>query len=130
MNDWLKFVVAVLATWRVTHLIVYEDGPWDVIAKLRKMAGAGFWGKLMDCFYCSSLWVSAGTTFLLRVSLKDWLLMWLGLSGAACVLNRIGTEPVVVETLGGMHDGLLRTESGKSTDGSETGASTGDTHSG
>jgi hypothetical protein len=64
MNEWLRFVLAVLATWRITHLIVYEDGPWDAIARLRKVAGAGFFGKLMDCFYCASLWVSAGVTVL------------------------------------------------------------------
>jgi len=120
MNEWLKFVIAVLATWRVTHLIVYEDGPWDVIARLRKIAASGFFGNLMDCFYCSSLWVSAGATLLLGAPPRDWVLVWLGLSGAACVLNRVGTEPVVVERLGGTQDGLLRTESGESTDLGET----------
>ena len=130
MNEWLKFVVTVLATWRVTHLIVYEDGPWDVIARLRKIAGAGFFGKLMDCFYCSSLWVSAGATILLGAPPKDWVLVWLGLSGAACVLNRVGMEPVVIERLGGTQDGLLRKESGAGTGGGETDASAGDTNGG
>ncbi|HZI58945.1 MAG TPA: DUF1360 domain-containing protein, partial [Verrucomicrobiae bacterium] len=126
MNESLKFVVAALATWRVTHLIVYEGGPWDVIARLRRIAGAGFFGKLMDCFYCSSLWVSAAATVLLGVRPKDWVLVWLGLSGAACVLNRIGNEPVVVERLGGAEDGLLRRESEEGADGGNGNASADD----
>jgi hypothetical protein len=123
MNEWLEFVVAVLATWRVTHLIVYEDGPWDVIARLRKITGAGFFGKLMDCFYCSSLWVSAAATVLLGARPKARVLVWLGLSGAACLLNGFRSEPVLVERLEGTEDGLLRTESAKSADGGETNAS-------
>jgi hypothetical protein len=121
MNEWLRFVVAALATWRVTHLIAYEDGPWDVIARVRKSAGNGFFGKLMDCFYCSSLWISAVVTFGLGTPAKDWVLVWLGLSGAACLLNRMGTEPVVIERLGGTEDGLLRTESGEGTGSSGDG---------
>jgi hypothetical protein len=82
----------------------------------------------MDCFYCASLWVSAGVTVLVGTPSKDWVLVWLGLSGGACVLNRVGTEPVVIEKLGGTEDGLLRTESGQGTGGSDsgTGANTSD----
>jgi hypothetical protein len=31
----LKFVLAVLATWRVTHLLASEDGPADIIVRYR-----------------------------------------------------------------------------------------------
>jgi len=27
--------------------------------RLRRLAGGGFWGGLLDCFYCLSLWVAA-----------------------------------------------------------------------
>ena len=36
-----------------------EDGPWQMLARLRKQAGAGFWGELLDCFCCLSLWLAA-----------------------------------------------------------------------
>jgi hypothetical protein len=126
MNEWLRFAVAALATWRVTHLIVYEDGPWDAIARLRRRAGAGFFGRLMDCFYCTSLWVAAPVAFALEARPLDWVLLWLAISGAACLLNRIGQEPVLVERLsenpGGTDDALLRTESGEGAGGGSTGA--------
>jgi hypothetical protein len=121
MNEWLRFLVAALATWRVTHLIVYEDGPWDVIARLRSRAGSGFFGRLMDCFYCTSIWAAAAATALLAPAPRDWVLVWLAISGAACLVHRIEERPVVVEQVeenrGGTEDALLRTESGSGADG-------------
>ena len=113
MNEWLKFALGALATWRITHLVAYEDGPWGVIAGLRKMAGSSVFGKLMDCFYCLSLWVSALGAVAIATKFKEGLLLWLGLSGAACLLDRVGREPVVVERLSenrGEKDVLLRAE--------------------
>ena len=51
----LLLFAGFLATWRVTHLITAEDGPWNVVARLRQAAGNGFLGDFMDCFYCSSM---------------------------------------------------------------------------
>jgi hypothetical protein len=38
----------MLATWRVTHLLVNEDGPADVVVRLRRRAGSGCAGSLME----------------------------------------------------------------------------------
>jgi hypothetical protein len=114
-GQWLRLLLAALATWRLTHLIAFEDGPWQIIAKLRRRAGSGFWGSLMDCFNCLSLWVSAAITAIVRPVPWDWPLVWLGLAGAACLLERMVREPVVIqqlETDGGSH-AVLRTESGE-----------------
>ena len=48
INFWPKFVLAVLATWRITHLLANEDGPADLIVLLRTRLGNGFAGKLSD----------------------------------------------------------------------------------
>ncbi|HEX6894957.1 MAG TPA: DUF1360 domain-containing protein [Bryobacteraceae bacterium] len=120
---WFRFIVAALATWRITHLIVREDGPWRVIVRIRRSAGAGFWGELMDCFYCSSVWVAAIFSFTLRPNLEEWILYWLGLSGSACLLERIGQEPVIIQSATGGAEGrfenaVLRTKPGASEDSS------------
>ena len=47
---WIRFALAVLATWRVTHLLTSEDGPADLVVRLRARLGEGFAGDLMDCF--------------------------------------------------------------------------------
>jgi len=91
---WFSFVVAVLATWRLTHLLASEDGPGDIIANLRQWLGNGFFGKLMDCFYCTSLWIAAPIACLLMNKWREWPLLWLALSGASCLLERSGNRPL------------------------------------
>jgi len=86
----MSFVVAVLATWRVTHLLANEDGPGDVIFRLRRRLGEGFVGSLMDCFNCLSLWIAAPIALFVATKPLTWLVSWLALSGAACLLERLG----------------------------------------
>jgi len=90
--DWMKFVVAVLATWRVTHLLASEDGPADLIVGLRARLGHGLAGKLMDCFNCLSIWIAAPAALFVSRKPLDWLFTWMALSGAACLLERLGHE--------------------------------------
>jgi hypothetical protein len=97
MNDWLLFVLAVLATWRVTHLLAREDGPADIIFRLRRRLGDGLLGSLMDCFNCMSLWIAAAAACVLASTLVTWVLSWLAISGAACLLERLGGKPAVPE---------------------------------
>ena len=84
----LGCVLGALAVWRVTHLLAAEDGPFDIIVRIRRRLGAGFWGRLMDCFYCLSLWVAAPFAWLLGAGWREWILLWLALSAAAILLNR------------------------------------------
>jgi len=97
MDAWspaLSFVLATLATWRVTHLLAEEDGPFDSVLKLRTKLGMSLAGRLMDCFQCLSLWIAAPFTFMASHSLWAWIPAWLAISGAACLLERLGKEPV------------------------------------
>jgi hypothetical protein len=91
---WARFVAASLATWRMTHLLAHEDGPGDLLVRLRAWLGHGFWGRLMDCFYCLSIWVAVLFAPAVTLRLPDVALIWVALSGAACLLER-GTAPAV-----------------------------------
>jgi hypothetical protein len=91
---WARFAVASLATWRIAHLLAYEDGPWDLFVRLRVWLGHGFWGKLMDCFYCVSIWVAVIFTPVVTSRFPEAVLIWIALSGAACLLER-GTAPAI-----------------------------------
>lgn len=97
MNPWMQFVLAVLATWRVTHLLANEDGPADIIVHLRGRLGHGSIGGLMDCFNCLSMWVAAPAALLLSRRPLMWMVSWLALSGSACLLERLGEKPIVIE---------------------------------
>lgn len=90
ISPWMLFVLAVLATWRVTHLLANEDGPADIIFRLRRRLGEGLVGSLMDCFNCMSLWVAAPAALLLSTRPLGWAVSWLALSGGACLLERLG----------------------------------------
>ena len=94
-----RFVVGALATWRVTHLLVEEDGPADAVVRLRERAGDS--------------WVGAGDGLLLLPQHLDGCtgrrcrrppparapLTWLALSGAACLLERVTTEKGELDVL-------------------------------
>jgi len=113
---WL--VVGVLVVWRITHLLQAEDGPWELVVRLRRRAGSGFWGKLLDCFYCLSLWVA----FPVALGLGDrWIhsiLLWLSFSAGAILAERATATrmsedaPAYYEELpkGEQENGLLRTK--------------------
>jgi hypothetical protein len=84
-----RFVLAALATWRVTHLLAEEDGPADVVVRLRARAGNGRLGSLMDCFYCLSVWVALPFGIGLGPRARQASpVTWLALSGAACLLEQ------------------------------------------
>ncbi len=84
-----RFALAGLAAWRLTHLLALEDGPADVIVKLRLRAGSGPLGELMDCFDCLSIWVAAGFVPLVARRPREQAVSWLALSGVVCALQRI-----------------------------------------
>jgi hypothetical protein len=86
------FVLSILCVWRITHLLQAEDGPWDIIVRLRRVAGEGFWGKLLDCFYCLSLWIAAPLAFVLGETLSEQLLLWPALSAGAILAERVKTQ--------------------------------------
>ena len=94
-----NFIVAVLATWRVTHLLASEDGPADLIVRFRARLGNGLLGKLMDCFYCLSLWIAAPAALFVTRKPLDWLMTWLALSGGACLLDRLVKDPVAISMM-------------------------------
>jgi len=88
MPRYYAFTLGALAVWRVTHLLNAEDGPGRLLAGLRTRAGCGFWGELLDCFYCLSLWLAAPFAWFLGEAWSEKLLLWPALSGAAILLER------------------------------------------
>jgi len=129
MTSWMRLVLAVLATWRVAHLLSSEDGPADLMIHLRRRMGAGVAGRLMDCFQCLSVWVAVPLAFFVGTGPVDIVVSWLALSGAACLLERRGQESVVIQRAAqraeGEHDdGMLRSETG-SAEGSFSGTDDG-----
>jgi hypothetical protein len=85
-------ILSVPAIWRITHLLGKEDGPFNIIFLMRKKAGAGFFGSLLDCFYCLSIWTALPFGIWLGNNWLEKILLWWALSGAACLLEQFSTS--------------------------------------
>jgi|SRR5215475_13933494 len=111
---WVQFVLAVLATWRVTHLLASEDGPADILVRFRRLLGHSLLGSLMDCFNCLSLWIAAPAAMFISREPTEWFFAWLALSGGSCLLERLGCDPLVIhpvsQPLQGDIDHVLRSK--------------------
>jgi hypothetical protein len=94
-SPWYWFVLAVLAVWRVTHLLHVEHGPWGVLTRLRGGADRVGLGDLFACFYCLSLWIAAPTAWWLASTWSGRLVAWLALSAGAILIEvrGIGSPP-------------------------------------
>ncbi|MDQ6889269.1 MAG: DUF1360 domain-containing protein [Bacteroidota bacterium] len=90
--DWFYFLISSLAVWRLTHLLNKEDGPFDIIFLIREKAGSGFFAKLLDCFYCLSIWIALPFAIWSGIFWVEKLILWLALSGAACLLEQATTK--------------------------------------
>jgi len=89
----VRLLLAVLAVWRITHLITKEDGPWRAFERWRQIVP----GRLFACFYCLSVWVALPFVWFTGGSLVEKFVTWWALSGAATLLERITEEPFELE---------------------------------
>jgi hypothetical protein len=110
---WL--IVGTFSVWRVTHLLVAEAGPWQLLVRLRRRAGAGCFAALFGCFYCMSLWIAMPVACLIGEAWKERILLWFALSGGAIFLERATTRsnmppPASYDEEMEEDDGVLRKE--------------------
>lgn len=110
---WL--MIGTLSVWRVTHLFAAEDGPWQLIARLRRRAGEGFFAVLLDCFYCLSLWIAIPAAWWIGETWEERTFLWLSFSGGAILLERAtvrnhAVPPAVYHEALEDEDGMLRKE--------------------
>lgn len=107
------FIVGTLCVWRITHLLQAEDGPWDMSVKLRHAMGSGFWGGLLDCFNCLSLWISVPAAIIMGTTVREQVFLWPAFSAGAILfeaaINRIQEAPPAPYIEDGEdNNGLLR----------------------
>ena len=98
VSDLYRLLLGVLCVWRLTHLLQAEDGPWDLVVRLRRAAGDGFSGRLLDCFYCLSLWIAVPIAWAIGWSVTDSVLLCLAFSGGAILLERATSAPPTAQS--------------------------------
>jgi len=89
MNSLEIYLILVIVVWRITHLICMEDGPFELVIKLRKKLGNSFLGKLMDCFYCLSIWIGLSVAVFVGSDIIEIVILTIYYSGASVLLEKI-----------------------------------------
>jgi hypothetical protein len=101
--------------WRTTHLLHAEDGPWDLLVRLRRTLKPEPSHGLFDCFYCLSVWVALPFAWVIGRNWKERLLLWPALSGGSILLHQAafatGTYPPATYFEDKESDDVLRQES-------------------
>jgi hypothetical protein len=87
--DFYWLLVGILAVWRLTHLLNAEDGPWEVVVRVRRALGSSVWGSMLDCFNCLSVWMALPIAAVIGESTRHSLVLWPALSGGAILLERV-----------------------------------------
>ena len=97
------FLIVALAVWRVSSLLVNEDGPFDIFAKIRYWVGVRFnqlsepYGinvisKGLTCVWCTSVWISGVGAIFISANILEYIVLVMALSAAAivieCIVNR------------------------------------------
>jgi len=83
----LQIGLAILAVYRIAHMIAKEDGPFDVLAWIRGRIDPeqkGWVGRGINCVLCLGFWIS-----LVAFALGGSCLEWLAVSGGVLVLYRM-----------------------------------------
>ena len=100
MSDLLAFVLSSFACFRLAELIAVDDGPGDIMIKVRAWFGAydldddgepkTSIGRGIICPYCIGIWLAFFLAF--AVAPLDWrmLLWWFAIAGGQAFLQGIG----------------------------------------
>lgn len=99
-----NFFLTMLAVWRVSSLLVKEDGPGDIFIKLRSKSGIYYdeysrlqtpnvLAGILSCVWCCSVWVGfIGCLFLKPRNLTEYLRNALALSAGAIIIEEVITR--------------------------------------
>lgn len=99
MPDWFLFALLTLATYRVTQLLVYDDGPFGLIFKFRAAIGVydldqageskSNLGKLFACPYCLGFWLAIPGALVAAGAIDSFIILWLAIAGGQTFLEAL-----------------------------------------
>lgn len=94
----MEILIFALATWRMTSLLVSEEGPENILDQFRykigirydevgETYGENWFAEAFCCFWCASVWIAF---FLLPFYLiSPYILLPLAMSGGAILIERV-----------------------------------------
>jgi hypothetical protein len=87
-HEFVWLLLTILSVWRLTALIAYEAGPFDLMVAVRRGLVTIGLGRLVGCFYCLSIWTSFAAVIVFPLS-ADTPLVILGVAGAVAIVERV-----------------------------------------
>jgi hypothetical protein len=93
-----RFLIAALAIWRLAFLLAREQGPWNVLSRLRRSARGNVVGALFTCVKCVGLWVSIPFAFFVRGEWPEVVVIWLALAGVTALIDEFTRPPFEWQT--------------------------------
>ena len=94
-----NFILFSLVVWRITNLLVNEDGPFSLLQIVRDWVGK--YTEALECVWCTSVWtgllVSLFSTSLLGYSVL-WVLPYAFAYSAMSIFITVGIERIQAET--------------------------------
>lgn len=92
-NDVWCFVLCSLAVWRLAHLLSRENGPWNLVFRMRTALGLEVLSYPAACFYCLSLLAALPPALWMSTSRMGFFVQWMALSAVACLLEKATQMP-------------------------------------
>jgi hypothetical protein len=97
LEPWFDFVLAAFATWRLSVLLVTEEGPYRLAARLRAALSGYEFGRSLDCVACTSLLIALPVALIALPRRSTFVIAWLALSGAVLLIERMTGDRLVIE---------------------------------
>ena len=70
-----------------------RNGPWEVFARIRSVAGRVALGRALGCVKCVSVWFAVLSRWFVGGSPRTDVVAWLGLSGVAALIDECTRPP-------------------------------------
>jgi len=80
-------LILSLATWGLAYLLTREDGPYDILKRLRALF---VFGGLTGCIYCAAVWLAALNYALLQTAAAPVVYIAAAYGGAMLLVARSG----------------------------------------
>lgn len=93
----MRELILIVAAWRLTSLLVNEDGPFDMLARFRKFIGVYYdensqrqgknvIAKAINCAWCCSIWIALFASVFSEYSVNVLSYLLHALFISACII--------------------------------------------
>lgn len=84
--SFIYFIILSLAVWRITKMLVDEEGPYSLIERFRNRIINYKWSPI-HCFRCTSVWVAFPLTLMFKLPFELFFIFWFASSAVAIFIR-------------------------------------------